>query len=83
MWQLQTLPLFLSNTALKVEFLSSPLFRTVGSRLNLPLQKGGEGGGRVHYMYKLYDSFLWMGCNYLNAKQNHYEETVYLYSRTH
>ena len=40
MWQLQTLPLFSSNTALKVEVLSSPLSWKFGWRLNVPLQKG-------------------------------------------
>ena len=34
-----------------------------------------------HKIYiKLYSPFLWMGCNCLNARQSHYEETVYFLS---
>ena len=32
---------------------------------------------RYKIYIKLYDAFLWIGCNCLKARQRHYKETVY------
>ena len=59
MWQFQTLSLFPSSTALKVEVLSSPLFWKFGWRLNLPLQKGW--GATTSRLYRTtYDETVYL-----------------------